>query len=75
MEDGWGCRIMVDFVALRAKTYSYWIVDGSEDKNAKGTRNCVIKRKGKFENYKNCVEEIQLETKTSRTKWNWRRWS
>ena len=32
-------------------------------KKAKDTKNCVIKRKLKFENYKNCLEEIQFENK------------
>ena len=54
---------MIKFVGLRAKTYSYLIDDGSEDKKAKGTKNCVIRRKPKFENYKNCLEATQLENK------------
>ena len=29
----------------------------------KGTKKCVIKRKLKFENYKNCLEATQLENK------------
>ena len=37
--------------------------DGSENKKAKGTKMCVIKRKLKFENYKNCLEAVQLENK------------
>ena len=44
-------KIMPKFVVLRAKTYSYLKDDGSEDKKAKGTKKCVIKRKLKFENY------------------------
>ena len=28
-----------------------------------GTKKCVIKRKLKYENYKNCLEVIQLENK------------
>ena len=32
-------------------------------KKTKDTKNCVIKRKLKFENYKNCLEEIQFENK------------
>ena len=32
-------------------------------KKAKVTKNCVIKRKLKFENYKNCLEATQLENK------------
>ena len=36
---------MRKFVGLRAKTYNYLIDDGSEDKKAKSTKKCVIKRK------------------------------
>ena len=36
---------------------------GSEGKKAKRTKKCVIKRKTKFENYKNCLEATQLESK------------
>ena len=32
-------------------------------KKAKGTKECVIKRKLKFEDYKNCLEATQLENK------------
>ena len=63
MKDELGGKIMTKFVGLRAKTYSYLIDDGSEDKKAKGTKKCVIKRKLKFENYKNCLEATQLENK------------
>ena len=52
MKDELGGKIMTKFVGLRAKTYSYLIDDGSEDKKAKGTKKCIIKRKLKFENYK-----------------------
>ena len=52
---------MTKFVGLRAKTYSYLIDDSSEDKKAKGTKKCVIIRKLKFENYRNCLEATQLE--------------
>ena len=58
-----GGKIMIKFVGLRAKTYSYLIDDGSEDKKAKGTKKCVIKRKLKFENYKTCLEATQLQNK------------
>ena len=50
---------MTKFVGLRAKTYSYLIDDGNEDITAKGTKKCAIKRKLKFENYKNCLEGTQ----------------
>ena len=63
MKDELGGKIMIKFVGLRAKTYSYLIDDSSEDKKAKDTKNCVIKIKFKFENYKNCLEATQLESK------------
>ena len=56
-------KIMTDFVGLRAKTYSYLVDDGSEDKKAKGTKKCAIKKNLKFENYKNCLESTKLENK------------
>ena len=63
MKDELGGKIMTKFVGLRAKTYSYLIDDGSEDKKAKGTKKCVIKRKLKFENYKNCLEANDTKIK------------
>ena len=52
MKDELGAKIMTEFVALRRKTYSY-LTDGcEEDKKAKGTKKCVIKRRLKFNNYK-----------------------
>ena len=65
MKDELGGKFMTKFLRLRAKTYSYLIDDGSEDKKAKGTKKCVIKRKLKFENYKSCLEAIQLQNKTN----------
>ena len=65
MKDELGGKVMIKFVRLRAKIYSYLIDDVSEDKKAKGTKKCVIKRKLKFENYKNCLEVTQLENKTN----------
>ena len=63
MKDELGGKIIKIFFGLRAKTYSYLIDDGSEDKKAKGTKKCVIKRKLKFKNYKNCLEVTKLENK------------
>ena len=56
MKDELGGKIMTQFVGLRAKTYSFFIDDGSEDKMQKAQKKCVIKRKLKFENFKNCLE-------------------
>ena len=49
MKDKLGEKIMTKFVRLRAKTSSYLIDNSSEDKKAKGTIKCAIKRKTKFE--------------------------
>ena len=43
--------------------YSYLIDDDSEDKKAKGTTKCVVKRKLKFEICKSRLEVIQLKNK------------
>ena len=55
MKDELGGRIITEFVALRPKTYSYLTDDCKEDKKAKGTKKCVIKRIIKFNDYKNCL--------------------
>ena len=51
MKDKLSGKIMTKFVGLRAKTSSYLVDDGSED------------RKLKFENYKSSLEAILLENK------------
>ena len=38
MKDELGGTIMMKYVGLRGKTYSYLIDDGSEDKKARGTK-------------------------------------
>ena len=43
MKDELRGKIMVIFVGLRAKTYSYLIDDGSEDKKEKGTKSVSSK--------------------------------
>ena len=55
MKDELGGKIITEFVALRPKTYSYLTDDYKEDKKAKGTKKCVIKRMIKFNDYKNCL--------------------
>ena len=54
---------MKEFVGLRAKTYSYLKDNNHEDKKAKGAKKCVIKRRLKFKDYKNCLEVAQIEIK------------
>ena len=55
MKDELGGKIMTEFVALRPKTYSYLTDDCEEDKKAKGTKKCVIKRRLNFSYYKYCL--------------------
>ena len=56
---------MTVFVALKPKTYSYLMNDGFSDKKAKGTKKCVIKRRLKFNDFKDCLlnNEIILKPK------------
>ena len=63
MKDELGGKIIIKFVALRAKANSCLRDDGTEDRKAKDTKKCLIKRKLKFENYKICLESSQLENK------------
>ena len=46
--------------------YFYLMYDGNTNKNAKGTKKCVTKRRLKFNDYKNCLlnsEIIKITTK------------
>ena len=54
---------MAKFVGLRTKAYSYLIDDSSEDKKAVGRKKCAMKRKLRFENYKNFLEASQADNK------------
>ena len=54
-KDELGGKIMKEFCALRAKTYTYLMDDDSEKKKAKGTKKCIIKRRIKSEDYKDSL--------------------
>ena len=45
-------KIMKEFCALRAKTYTYLMEDDSEHNKAKRSKKCMIKCRLMFENYK-----------------------
>ena len=64
MKDELGGRIITEFVALRPKTYSYLTDDCKEDKKAKGTKKYVIKRMIKFNDYKNCLLNGEVISKS-----------
>ena len=55
MKDELGGKIITEFITLRPKTYSYLTDDGKEDKKAKGTKKCIIKKMIKFNDYKKCL--------------------
>ena len=54
-KDELGGKIMKEFCALRAKTYTYLMEDDSENKKAKGVKSCIVKRRLTFENYKDSL--------------------
>ena len=64
MKDELGGRIITEFVALRPKTYSYLTDDFKEDKKAKGTKKCVIKRMIKFDDYEKCLLNGEIVLKS-----------
>ena len=55
MKDELVGKIITEFVTLRPKTYSYLTDDGKEDKKAKGTKKCIIKKMIKFNDCKKCL--------------------
>ena len=52
MKDELGGKVIAEFATLRPKTYSFLTDDGKEDKKAKGTKKCEIKKMIKFNDYK-----------------------
>ena len=63
MKDELGGKIITEFVTLRPKAYSFLTDDVKEDKKAKGTKKCVIKKMIKFNDYKKCLsnDEVMLK--------------
>ena len=60
MKDELGGKIMKE---LRAKTYSYLTDNKDEDKKAKATKKCVVKRKLAFKDYNNFLKPTELGNK------------
>ena len=63
MKDELGGKVMTEFAALTPKTYSYLMDDGNSDKKTKWAKKCVIKRRLKFNNYKNCSLNNEIISK------------
>ena len=64
MKDELGGKITMEFVTLRPKTYSFLTDDGKEDKKAKGTKKCIIKKMIKFNDYKKCLLDDEVILKS-----------
>ena len=60
MKDGLGGKIIAKFVSLSSKAYSYLKDINDEGKKEKGSKKCVVKRKLKFQDYKNCLKASQI---------------
>ena len=54
-KDEAGGKQIIEFVGLRAKLYSYKMLDGSEDKICKGVTKNVTKRSIQFDDYRECL--------------------
>ena len=52
---------MKEVAGLRVKTYSCLNENNDEDKKTKGTKQCVIKRKLKFQDYENCLRAAKIK--------------
>ena len=55
MKDELGGEIIMEFIVLRPKIYSYLTDNDKIDKKAKGTKKCLIKKMTKFYDYKKCL--------------------
>ena len=56
--------IITEFVALRPKAYSYITNDFIEMKKAKGTKECVVNKMLRFDDYKKCLFDNGKELKS-----------
>ena len=68
IKDELGGQIMKEFVGLKANANSYLKDNNTVDEKAKGTKKWVVKRKLKFQDYKNCLEAAQIENKINHLK-------
>ena len=64
LKDELGGKTMTEFVALRPKTCSYLMDDGHSDKKPKETKKCVMKRRLKFNDYKDCLLNNEIILKS-----------
>ena len=62
MKNELGGKIIMEFVTLRPKTYSFSTDDGKEDKKAKRTKKMI-----KFNDYKKCLLNDKVMFKPQQT--------
>ena len=60
MKDELGGKVITEVATLRPKMYSFLTGHGKEDKKAKGTKKCVIKKTIKFNDYKKCLSNDEV---------------
>ena len=48
-------KVIDEFMGLRAKLYSYKILEGEESKKCKGVKKSVVKKSITHEDYKKCL--------------------
>jgi len=61
MKDELGGKIMLEFVGLRAKFYSYKMLDDEETKKCRGIKKSVVDKTISFEDYKKCLYDRKEE--------------
>ena len=54
-KDEAGDKVIDEFVGLRAKLYSYKMIEGEESKKCKGVKKSVVKKSITHEDYKKCL--------------------
>ena len=54
-KDEAGGKQIIEFIGLRAKLYSYKMLDGSEDNKCKEVTKNVTKRSIQFDDYRECL--------------------
>ena len=60
-------KVMTEFSAVRPNIYSYLLDDGNSDKMLKRIKECVMKRKLKFNNYKDCLLNNEMLVKSQQS--------
>ena len=64
MKDELRGKVLIEFAALRPKTYSYLMDDGGRDNKVKGTNKCVTKLRLKFNDYRDCLLNNEIILKS-----------